>query len=220
MRSILLFYLFPNRIEKNKSKDELFKFSLILYLVSVSIFSVCNYFLGTDEFSKTFNTNKIVFNLIGLVVLLFDLPFKALIFTIVGWCCIKLLLKTKLNFLFIYKILFISLGIIVFYYLFETINLFLFNITGTKPVNIFSYSLNDLFFEQLKLMQSSSKYFSRITTIIILSTLYFYYILKSVGNNSNIKLLIVSVITICTTLLIFIGFRELTLYLVTKAIVA
>lgn len=192
MKELINFYLSPNRFTQIQYIDNFFKNSLILYFVTIIIYSLSSFiFLEEATVSASPTSNHYTFILIKTVSLLLKGPIQILFHTIGLYIFLNLISKQNYSFLTFYKLFFISFNIVIIAYFIDIINIFTKQLYDFYLINILKFSLNDFFMKIYDCSQSVASFLSRINALLLLSLLYSFFMFKSVLQLSNNKFLMI-----------------------------
>lgn len=212
MKELINFYLSPNRFTQTQYIDNFLKNSLILYFVTIIIYSFSSFiFLDDATVSASPISNHFTFMLIKTISLLLKGPIQILFFTIGLYIFLNLISKQKYSFITFYKLLFISFNIVIIAYFVDIINIFTKQLYDIYLINFFKFSLNDLVMKIYDCSQSIASFLSRINVLLLLSLLYSFFLFKSVLQLSNNKLLMI--VIPASVLLILLLFTAIPMFL-------
>lgn len=203
MRELINFYLSPNRFTQTQYVDNFFKNSLILYFVTIIIYSFSSFiYLDDATVSASPISNHYTFILIKTISLLLKGPIQILFITVGLYIFLNIISKQKYSFLTFYKLLFISFNIIIIAYFIDIINIFTKHFYDFYLINILKFSLNDVFMKIYDCSQSIASFLSRINVLLLLSLLYSFFLFKNALQLSNNKLLLI-VLPLSVLLILF-----------------
>jgi hypothetical protein len=195
MKELLAFYFRLDKKQAEHNYSKLFRLSLLLYLFVILIYSALSLLFFQNEMIASFPfNNRIGFIIIKMIGLLLKEPIQVFFITIGSYLIFGLFSKNKLSFPLLYKILFIAFNIVVLSYLVESINIILKYYSNFQIIDIFKYSLNDIFLKGTGCSQSLITFFARINIILVLSIYYSFLLLRKVIILVNMNLLIVHII--------------------------
>lgn len=205
MRDLLLFYFKPQKNNSLIKSSNFFRNSLIIYFVSVIVYSTLSYIILNKDFLQTSPvSNSVTFYFLRTISLLLKQPVQVLFLSFGVYVFFRAIDKNKIAFFDYFKFVFISFNIIVLSYFVEILKLFTNYFNAFHIVNIFKYSLNDIFIQGTDCTNFSTSILERINILLILSIVYLFFLIKiKTIHISNFKLIILISISVLITLFLF-----------------
>jgi len=205
MKELINFYFSPHQLSHNHNSNSFFKNSLVLYFSTIILYSIVSFVLiANATLSTSPVSDSFTFFLIRTIGLLLKEPVQILFLTVSCYLLLNLIFKHKLSFIEIYKLLFVAFNIIIISYFISIINIFTKHYIDFRLINIFKYSLNDLFISIYDCSQTIASLLSRINLLLLLSIFYTFFLFKNVLHLADNKLLMIIIpVAVLLILLLF-----------------
>jgi hypothetical protein len=205
MNELINFYFNPYRFTHKQYYDIFFKNSLILYFTTIILYSFLSFFFLDDwTLSTSPIQNRFTFVLIKTISLLLKEPIQILFITTGVYIFLSLIFKQNFSFIAFYKLLFIAFNIVIFSYFIDIANIVTKHFNDFYFLNLFKFSLNDIFIKIYDCSQPIVSFLSRINLLLLLSLIYSFFLFKNEVCLSSNKLIILTIsISVLLILLLF-----------------
>ncbi len=168
----------PSRVKNTDNYLTFFRISFLLYCITIFVYSLLPVILNQEVVSPLPGIGKLAFLLIKTFSLLASQPVQVLFLSLVSYLVFRVFSKNKLHFSELYKIIFIALNLIVLYYIIEIIIFITDFFISVHLINIFSYSLNDIFYGAKDCSLLFPSIMARIKPLVLISIVYFFFLVK------------------------------------------
>lgn len=211
MRNLIFFYFKPSKYNSITDTYYFFRLSLLLYFLIIFIYSTLSFIVLNKELISTAPvSNNLTFYLLRTISLLLKQPIQVLFLTGGIYLFFGIFNKNRITFMELYKFVFISFNIIILSYFVDIINVFAKYFNIYQILNIFKYSLNDIFIKNTDCTNLSTSLLERINPLLILSIVYLFFFMKNKKQDvSNIKLSVLIISSVLITLLLFSAIPQL-----------